>query len=258
MSIFNDQMPLVVIESPYAGDTEANEEYARKAMRDCLIRGEAPYASHLLYTQPSVLDDTVPEERNLGISAGFAFRRKADKTVVYYDHGISTGMKHGIRNAREHGIPIEFRSLEGKRRAYLAGPMEYAEDNGLGWRLEYKQILSNLNIQCIIPNEEEANILNGVDLQALKKSNVESHNKILRQFIRQDLEFVRTVDMIIIRWEGEKMSGTIGEAQHAYLNNKPVYLVTSQPQHTVPGWFLACCTKVFKNSQQLIDFLRRK
>ena len=47
----------VILESPYAGDVETNLRNARAAMRDCLLRGEAPYASHLLYTQPGVLDD---------------------------------------------------------------------------------------------------------------------------------------------------------------------------------------------------------
>lgn len=42
-------MRLVVVESPYAGDVKRNEEYARRAMADCLARGEAPFASHLLW-----------------------------------------------------------------------------------------------------------------------------------------------------------------------------------------------------------------
>jgi hypothetical protein len=62
----------VILESPYAGDVEANMRYARAAMRDSLMRGEAPFASHLLYTQEGVLLDSVPEERTLGIEAGFA------------------------------------------------------------------------------------------------------------------------------------------------------------------------------------------
>jgi hypothetical protein len=54
---------LVILESSYAGDIEANVEYARRCVRDALARGEAPIASHLLYTQPGVLRDAVPEER---------------------------------------------------------------------------------------------------------------------------------------------------------------------------------------------------
>lgn len=102
---------LVLIESPFAGDVEANQEYARACMRDCLLRGEAPYASHLLYTQAGVLDDTIPDERSLGMRAGIAWGLKAEKTVVYCDRGISGGMKWGIEKAEQAGRPVEYRHL---------------------------------------------------------------------------------------------------------------------------------------------------
>jgi hypothetical protein len=104
---------LVVIESPFAGDVTTNLAYLRAAMKDCLRRGEAPYASHALYTQPGVLDDTIPEEREHGIKAGFAWRQVAQATVVYQDLGISRGMQYGIDDARKRGIEIEYRSLPG-------------------------------------------------------------------------------------------------------------------------------------------------
>ena len=102
-------MDCVIIESPYAGDVELNVEYAKACMLDSLVRGEAPYLSHLLYTQ--VVDDTVPKERTLGIYAGFAWRPKADKTIVYTDLGISPGMELGIDDAKKHGHEIVYRSL---------------------------------------------------------------------------------------------------------------------------------------------------
>jgi len=105
----------VILESPYGADDEEgikrNVEYARACVRDSLLRFEAPIASHLLYTQPGILKDEIPAERNMGISAGLAWRHVADATVVYTDFGISPGMEHGIRLAKEAGIPVEKRSL---------------------------------------------------------------------------------------------------------------------------------------------------
>lgn len=101
----------VIIESPYAGDVERNENYARLCMKDCFDRGEAPFASHLLYTQRNVLDDTIASERTLGIDAGLEWGSCADKTVVYTDLGISKGMNYGIENANKAGRPIEYRTL---------------------------------------------------------------------------------------------------------------------------------------------------
>lgn len=92
--------PIVIIESPYAGPDaaaiERNVAYARACVRDSLLRGEAPYASHLLYTQPGVLRDEVPSDRELGITSGFEFRRLADVIAVYTDLGISPGMQRAI------------------------------------------------------------------------------------------------------------------------------------------------------------------
>lgn len=104
-------MILVLLESPYAGDVARNLAYARAAMRDCLLRGEAPFASHALYTQPGVLDDTDPLERSRGITAGLCWGTRAEKTVVYIDHGISAGMRQGIDAAHAAGREVEYRAL---------------------------------------------------------------------------------------------------------------------------------------------------
>lgn len=59
--------PIVTIESPYRGDTPeqiaANIEFARACVADSLRRGESPFASHLLYTQPGILRDDDYAER---------------------------------------------------------------------------------------------------------------------------------------------------------------------------------------------------
>ncbi len=110
-------MKLVIIESPYAAETaegiRENVEFARRCVKDSLSRGEAPIASHLLYTQPGILDDTITEERQQGIDAGLAWRDVAEMTVVYIDRGISDGMIYGLEAARKAGVPIEIRILEG-------------------------------------------------------------------------------------------------------------------------------------------------
>jgi len=104
-------MMLVVIESPYAGDVVLNKEYCRMCMCDSLARGEAPIASHLLYTQSGVLDDTIETERQQGIDAGLAWGAKADIVAVYTDLGFSPGMNQGIKAAKSNGITIVHRKI---------------------------------------------------------------------------------------------------------------------------------------------------
>lgn len=106
---------LVIIESPYKGNNyeqlQGNIAYARSCLRDSLKRGESPFASHLLYTQDGVLDDTDTEERKLGIEAGLLWGLAACKTVVYTDLGISAGMEQGIAAAMRDNRPVEYRTL---------------------------------------------------------------------------------------------------------------------------------------------------
>ncbi len=105
-------MRLVILESPFAGNAWRrwlNRRYARRCMRDSLLRGESPMLSHLLYTQ--VLDDADPQERGLGIAAGLAWGQVAVATVVYTDRGISSGMRLGIVRAVSEGRPVFYRSL---------------------------------------------------------------------------------------------------------------------------------------------------
>lgn len=118
-------MILVVIESPYAGNIELNLRYLRACMADCLARGEAPFASHGLYTQPGVLDDSDEKQRKFGIEAGFAWRHVASKTVVYTDLGISAGMQYGIRDAENGNRAIEYRSICDKWNRLHGGTHEW-------------------------------------------------------------------------------------------------------------------------------------
>lgn len=104
-------MKLVIIESPYAGNVSENLRYLRACIKDSLNRGEAPYASHGLYTQEGVLDDSIPEERMQGIHAGFAWRQVAHLTAVYTDLGISTGMQYGIDEDEKRSVQVEHRKL---------------------------------------------------------------------------------------------------------------------------------------------------
>ncbi len=122
-------MKRVIIESPFAGDVETNLRYLRACMADCIRRGEAPFASHGLYTQPGVLRDDVPEERALGIAAGFAWREVAELTVVYADLGMSRGMEAGIADAKAKGRPFEIRML-GERWSALALEVTSQTDGG--------------------------------------------------------------------------------------------------------------------------------
>lgn len=105
--------PFILIESPFSAPTMPelihNIQYALLAVRDSLNRGEAPYASHLFYTQ--MLDDNNTTERQHGIDAGLTIGKYAQQSVIYDDLGISSGMEYGIKIAKDADRQIITRSL---------------------------------------------------------------------------------------------------------------------------------------------------
>lgn len=109
------EMKKVIIESRFSSSTVEglvkNKKFTLACMRDCFMRGEAPYASHVIYAQTHILDDFIAHERAIGMHAGFLWGDLGELTVVYTDLGISTGMQMGIDHAVGMGRQVEYREL---------------------------------------------------------------------------------------------------------------------------------------------------
>ena len=105
----------VVVESPFAGGF-SNVRYGRECLRDCIDRGESPFAAHLLYAQKGLLNDSIPIERKKGLEAAAAWLEVADCVCVYMDLGITPGMVLGIVRAARIGKSIRLRWIRGTRR----------------------------------------------------------------------------------------------------------------------------------------------
>lgn len=114
--------PLVIVESPLAGDVPRNEHYARTALLDSLLRGEAPIAFHLLY--PQVFDDLDEDQRMEGIFRSMEWQRGAQTLALYCDLGITPGMRTALNFARlTPGVKLDvaYRSIINARAAELTG-----------------------------------------------------------------------------------------------------------------------------------------
>ncbi len=98
-------MKKIYIASPYAGDVELNIEMARQYCRYAAELGVMPLAPHLLFTQ--FLDDTVPEERELGCRMGSELLSCCDELWVF-GPTVSRGMAAEIAEAERLGIHTEY------------------------------------------------------------------------------------------------------------------------------------------------------
>lgn len=103
----NDELPRVARDS--AAVVTRNVNYLKAAIRDCILKGEAPFASHMMY--PGALNDDDPAERKLGINAGFAWWNAAELIVFYVDLGWSTGMRAALDRVKSLGKPYEERFI---------------------------------------------------------------------------------------------------------------------------------------------------
>lgn len=89
--------PIVYICSPYAGEIENNVKAAQRYSRFAVNSGYIPLAPHLLF--PQFLNDTDPNERELGLFFGNALMSKCSEVWVFGDR-ISSGMEAEIKRAR--------------------------------------------------------------------------------------------------------------------------------------------------------------
>lgn len=86
----------IYVASKYAGDMDTNVKNAVSYCRRVIEEGHMPIAAHLLY--PQILNDSNPEERELGILFGMALVRLCDEVWVFGD--VSPGMAEEIREAK--------------------------------------------------------------------------------------------------------------------------------------------------------------
>lgn len=104
---------------------ERNQEWAEMFCWYTAKQGHDPYAPHLLCTR--FLDDTKPEDRELGIQIGLRMLRRCAEVWVFLREGDvpSRGMRREIALAESLGIPVRYIDPEVVAAAY-------AEAYGMG------------------------------------------------------------------------------------------------------------------------------
>lgn len=90
--------------SPISGDIKSNIQKAKQYGKYLISMEKVPLIPH---TIAEILDDNIPEERELGL--------RADKTLIFYCDEmwvfgdiITEGMKEDINYAKTLGLPIVY------------------------------------------------------------------------------------------------------------------------------------------------------
>ncbi len=149
--------------------------------------------------------------------------------------------------------------------AYLSGAMEYADDEGEGWRKNITEWLTlNLDHSVINPVEESRLIISNTDshdYRNWKETDLVRYKNFINKFVIRDIEAVtKEANYIICLWNKEvfKGAGTHGEVTLAFEHSIPVYVVNQIPLTNLSGWIIACSTEIFENFEELKLFLLSK
>jgi len=147
----------------------------------------------------------------------------------------------------------------------LSGGMQHAANLGAGWRADLSGSLRGMDYEPLDITELDMAYAKrygqlyfdaGTDVrQMLKyKANIRQH------FIHADLELIiKDSDAVILFYDESvrKGAGTISEAQVAFLNDVPLFLVSDWGYNwkEVPGWLQALTTKMFAGFLPLLRYL---
>ena len=152
-----------------------------------------------------------------------------------------------------------------KPTAYLSGAMEYAPDNGEGWRRELASLLNEkLGHAVFNPNEEIKKLMSPEEresLNELKENDFDKFRENIRRIIDHDLNFItEKTDYLICYWDeyASMGGGTQGEVTVAYNNGLPVYLLTQMPLNRISSWILGCSEKIFNDRNSLLEEIENR
>ena len=144
------------------------------------------------------------------------------------------------------------------RTAYLAGPIEYLVDGGIGWRKTIQKELKEIDVMALIPqdlNKEQE--LPPDKWEELREADPNRFRKEFRErILHPDMRVVASSSCVIVNWNPDiPTSGTHAEATQALLYKVPVFILTDKPD-TIPMWLFACSTEIFASTSALISFLK--
>jgi nucleoside 2-deoxyribosyltransferase len=145
--------------------------------------------------------------------------------------------------------------------AYLAGAIEYAPDLGRGWRRDAAALLRSLGYEVYDPAEDERKSLSEEEqrnLRVWKTTDLPRFQEAVRKIIDFDLDIVSRAGCIICYWDenGARGGGTSAELTWARRRGIPVYMVTPLPVASISGWVLGCCSRIFRDFEELKKFLQ--
>ncbi|PKO19536.1 hypothetical protein CVU37_03655 [candidate division BRC1 bacterium HGW-BRC1-1] len=150
-----------------------------------------------------------------------------------------------------------------EKHVYLAGAIEYAPDNGRGWRREIGAFLRDeLGLAVFDPCVNEVSLLSeeeNAHFRHWKQNDRTRFLPVIRRIIDYDIgQLLEHTKFIVCLWDEyvSRGAGTAGEITLAYHHGIPVYLVCAVPPENLSSWAAGCATEVVGDFESLKKILR--
>jgi len=153
------------------------------------------------------------------------------------------------------------RAIRWKKRLrfYLAGPISWVSvEEATSWRDMMETFLDDIGHIPVSPMKKynvPAQEKKKVEASVMWERDEEAREYLRRRIINPDIELLSQSDAIIA-YVPRYSVGTSAELMYAYINHKPIYIVTPMPRSEWSGWFIGLSTLIFSNWDDLKRFLK--
>lgn len=150
--------------------------------------------------------------------------------------------------------------------SYLAGAMNFADDDGIGWRQEFKKLANESRLPTVFfdPTDKPEGLGDNVgDEKAYAKKlrkvgDWDALTEHVKAFRRIDLRAVDKSDYLVVSVDPTvHMFGTIHEIVLAANQSKPIFAITCGGKEKASDWLFSLVRheEMFDNVNDLVDHL---
>jgi len=151
---------------------------------------------------------------------------------------------------------------------YLAGPIDEAKDDGVGWRKDFKELVHKKKASLLFldPTVKFKGLTSEVgkekeNQQLLREQgDWKGLRKMFRKIVRADLRMVDIADILIAKVDKNiHMCGTYNEIVIADIEKKPILLIIEGGKKHCPSWLFGIVHHkfMFDSLEECADYIRK-
>jgi len=149
---------------------------------------------------------------------------------------------------------------------YLAGAIDNASDDGIGWRQKLRKLLKDreIDIKFLDPTDKVGGYAQEVGEEKRRNEDLrdserwEELTKIMKSIVRLDLRQIDISDFVILKVDTSlHMCGSYSEASLADQQHKPVLVITKGGKKKTPTWLFGILDHnlFFDTEEDCVDYL---